>query len=158
MDLTTIECNIIKRLKTSELFQGMDIDVFPVNFEEYNFTSSYGCVLIKYNGEDLSEPEELAMVEQTDTYSYIVYLGLRSMNDLSEAYPLIKEIKDLLTGYKINKCKLYPSSIKHVGKVNYNDHYWAITFKFKMPNVSRFEENNIIKFYSNPLGYAEGSN
>lgn len=142
-----IEKAILEKLKSSEMFKGMDIEPFPVDFENYNFTSALGCLLVKYNQEDFSEPETLAATVQTDTYSFYIYLGLRSLTLLNEAYPVIQEVKDLLTGYEINGKKLYPTNIKHIGKINYDDHFWALTFKLKLPNSSKYEQNNVIPLW-----------
>lgn len=142
-----IENAILERLKSSEMFEGMDIEQFPANFEDYNFTSSMGCILVKYNQEDFSEPETLSATVQTDTYSFCIYLGLRSLTLLNEAHPVIQEIKDLLTGYEINGKKLYPTNIKHIGKINYDDHFWALTFKLKLPNSSKYEKNKVFHLW-----------
>lgn len=141
-----IENAILKRLESSDMFKGMDIESFPANFENYHFTSALGCLLVKYNQEDFSEPETLAATVQTDTYSFCIYLGLRSLTLLNEANPVIQEIKDLLTGFQINGKKLYPTNIKHIGKINYSDHFWALTFKLKLTNSSQYEKNKVIQF------------
>lgn len=139
--LGLIENQIIQRLKSSDMFKGMDIEPFPADFENYNFLSDLGCMLIRYNGEDFTEPETLGATVQTDTYSFTIYLGMRSLTLMNEAYPVIKEIKDLLTGYKINESKMYPASIRYAGKINYSDNFWALTFKTKQTNASGYENN-----------------
>lgn len=142
-----IENAIIERLKSSEVFDGMDIESFPANFEDYHFTSALGCLLVKYTQEDLTEPETLAATIQTDTYSFCIYLGLRSLTLLNEAYPIIQEVKDLLTGFEVNGKKLYPTNIKHIGKINYDDHFWALTFKLKLTTSSRYEKNEVLRLW-----------
>lgn len=139
--LEKIEKEILKKLRSCEMFRGMDIEPFPANFEDYNFTSSLGCLLVRYNGEDISQPELVGSLAQTDTYSYVVYCGLRSLSTLNEAYPIIDEIKHTLTSFKINGKELYPQSIKYAGKINYSDNFWALTFKIKMPFISKNSKN-----------------
>lgn len=150
--LGVIERKITEKLESSQLLCGMNIEPFPAEFEDYNFTSALGCILIQYAGEDFDEPETLSLTAQTDTYSYIVYVGLRSLSSLNEAYPVLKEVKDLLTGLRIDGVnkddefsapasgkELYPVSIKYAGKINYNDNFWSMTFKINLPNASKYE-------------------
>lgn len=144
-----IEKRIIEMLQNSEIFDGMDIQSFPANFEDYNFTSSLGCILVKYNGEDLTEPETLGATVQTDTYSYSVFVGLRSLTVLSEGYPILNEVKDLLTGFRVNGKKLYPTSVKYSGKINYNDNFWNLTFKIKLTNATRYDHKVIPGLWEN---------
>lgn len=144
-----IENKIIERLCQSEMLKGFDIESFPANFEEYNFTSSLGCILVCFNGEDFSEPETLSATVQTDTYLYTVYLGLRSLSVLSEANPTMHEIKSLLTGYRVNGKPLYPVNIKYVGKINSSDNFWSLTFKTKQSNASQYDHNVIPAIWTN---------
>ena len=146
-----IENEIIEKLRTSEMFEGMDIDSFPAQFEDYSFLSALGCLLVQYNGQSFTDPETLAKVSQTDTYTYIIYVGLRSLSFLREGFPVIEEVKDILTGFVINGGKLYPTSIDYVGKPNPTDNFWKVTFKLKLPNASRYERNNVYEMYNNPL-------
>ena len=143
--IETIENAIIERLKSDPDFKGMDIEPFPANFEEYNFTSEFGCILVRYAGETLSDPQTLTITTQTNNYTFKIALGLRYLTLLKEAHPFITKIKQLLTGYVINGKRLFVSDINYAGKVNKSDNFWEITVKIILPYAS--QKDNIVPIW-----------
>ena len=153
--IETIEDAIIERLKSENDFAGMDIEPFPANFEEYNFTSEFGCILVRYAGETLSEPQTLTVTTQSDNYTFKIALGLRFLTYLKQAYPFLKKIKELITGYQVNGKRLYISDINYSGKINKSDNFWEITVKILLPYAS--QKDNIVPLWFTQAEVNEGA-
>lgn len=150
MILDKIENEIIAKLKPLKLFNGFQIEPYPIEFKKFAFTSAKGCILVKYNGSDYTKPQTLNVVTQDETLEYAVFLGLRYLKNYRDAYPYLEEIKKNLTGMKIYGKKLYPHTREFVERIN-GDVFWGYVFRITLPTqevIDNDDDKNIIPLWS----------
>lgn len=130
-----IEKLILEKIKQSRKFRGFDIEPFPENFEDYQFSSARGCVLVKYDGSEYSKPQTINFVRQDETLEFSVMLGFRYARTLKEVYPYIKNIKKILTGLDVFPGKkLYPKKRQYIGHIK-GDLYYGYVFAVTVPST-----------------------
>lgn len=145
--LDVIENTIIEQLNTSKLLKGFSIDAEPADFRDYPFTSELGCVLVTYDNTSYSNPQTLSTITQEDTHTFKLIIGLRyfKTNRVSESYPVLKEVKRLLTGLRISSGKLYPTKCQYIGKFE-RTHYYSYSFAIKLTSVGDTHIDNVLPF------------
>lgn len=139
-----VENQILKTIGESEILKGWTIQSFPENFKAFHFTSLLGCILVRYNGSDYSKPSTIGAVSQTETLEFSIVVGLRYIQKLNEAYPILKELYNNLTGLWINNEKLYPVQCEYLGHIN-DDIFYDYRFKIALPISSPSDKNNVFK-------------
>lgn len=144
--LETIENAIIYKLEAT--FKEYQIESFPADFDSYSFTSAKGCMLVRYDGSTYSKPQTLCVVTQDETYQFSVITGLRYLKKYNEAYPIVKQIKKILTGLNVSGKKLYPKKRSFLSKIG-KDLYWGYVFSVTMPTQEEIDEDKIIPFWTN---------
>lgn len=141
-----IEKKIIETLEKSGLFMGFDIKPFPEDFDNYNFLSAKGCLLVRYDGSIYSEPETLSSLTQSETYEFSVIAGIRYQETLSKNYPVLENIKDELKGLKIREGKLYPKKRMFLGQKN-RATYYGYVFAVNLKSFDSPKNNNVIDLF-----------
>ena len=126
--LEEIENKIIEKLITA--LPNFDVDSFPIDFKNYNFLNHDGCVLLKFQSGNFSEPETIWKNVQTETFEYKVILGFRYLKKISDSYKKIKEIKALLQGLLIFQHKITLKSERPEG-IDSGDFWYSITINLK---------------------------
>ncbi|MDD3236811.1 MAG: Gp37 family protein [Candidatus Gastranaerophilales bacterium] len=142
--LETIETAIIDALKP--IFDKFQIESFPADFDSYNFTSAKGCMLVRYDGSIYSKPQTINLVTQDETLEFSVITGLRSLKKYKDAYPILKQVKDTLTGLVINGKKLYPVKKAFLEKIT-KDLYWGVSFAITLPTQEVSKESNVVPLW-----------
>lgn len=122
--LDTIEKTLNKIL--SKNFEGFEIDSFPAKFEDYNFTSHNGCLLIRYEGSDFSNQNTITAVNQSETYTYSIIAGFRFCNSSKDCNKWIKLIKQVLQGYLINGYRTVIKRIRFLDEIE-GDFWYGCT-------------------------------
>lgn len=142
-----IEEQILKQLKSLELFKGFTIDSEPADYSNYDFISERGCLLVSYNNTSFSDPQTLSTITQEAAYTFKVILGLRYLrtDTLKAGYPYLQEIKRGLTGLRISSGKLYPTKLEYIGKLD-RTHYYSYTFAIKLTETGDPQIDNVLPF------------
>lgn len=119
--------------KLKKVFNNFAIDDYPDDFNKYNFTAPDGCLLVRYDASTFSTPEAIDIISQDETLEFALFIGLR-YKKFKECYPYLKQIKNALTGLKINGSKLFAKKCQFIKKIK-SDFWWAYTF-----NLNSFTE------------------
>ena len=127
-----IENRIIEQLQKNEFFNGWTVEAFPEDFKSYNFTSAMGCLLVRFNGADYTKPETLNAVVQHETSEFSIAIGLRYINSLKEAHPVLREVYKTLTGTSLMNEKIYPKSCNYLGHLK-GDVFYDFVFNITLP-------------------------
>ena len=107
-------------------FEGFDVESFPAKFDEYNFTSHNGCLLIRYDGSSFSNQNTLLAANQSETYNYSIIMGLRYEN-FKACYKWIKQLKNTLLGFTVCGYRIVLKQIKFLDEIN-SDLWWGVSF------------------------------
>lgn len=145
--IETIENKILVTLQQAEMFKGMEIEPFPEDFDHYNFISELGCLLVRYDGSNYSEPTTLVNVTQEETYEFSVIVGIRYQDNLQKNYPVLDEIKRVLTGVRIREGKLYPKKRKFLGQKDRTT-YYGYVFAITLQSFEEMKPDNVIEMFS----------
>lgn len=145
--IETIENQIIEALKQNKNFKGFEIAPFPEDFDDYRFLSAEGCMLVRYDGSIFSGPETLSAVTQSETYEFSIITGVRYQETLSKNYPILKGIKETLTGFQIREGKLYPKKCKYLGQKN-RACYYGHVFAIKLKSFDKQKNSNIVELFN----------
>ena len=97
--IQTVETIILDTIKNE--FQNFDVESFPVDFSNYHFTSSLGCILVKFNSAEFNEQNTIWNVNQDYTLSFDIISGYRGLTTYNEVYPLQQNLKNILQGLEI---------------------------------------------------------
>lgn len=128
--------------------KGFAIESFPADFDKYRFTAAEGCHLVRYDASSFSKPNTVHAVCQDETLEFSIISGFRYLAKYSDAYALLKRIKNCLTGLKINGQKLYPKKREYIDKVN-GDIYWGYVFNITLSTSENivYEPDNLITMF-----------
>lgn len=126
---------------------GYIVESFPEDFDKYQFTAPKGCHLVRYDISTFSKPQTVHAVCQDETLEFSIISGFRSLTEYSDAYALLKRIKNCLTGLKINGKRLYPKKREYIDRIK-GDIYWGYVFNITLPTSEtiEYEPDNLISF------------
>lgn len=145
-NIEIVENAIYERLKNSKEFDGFDIEPYPVDISKFDFVSSKGCILVRYEASNFTAPETLYVVNQTETLEFSVFVGLRYLKKYKDSYKALKQIKRLLTGLSIKGKRLYPKRRQFVDLVK-GDLYWGYTFVIELPEMEDVTLDNVVPIW-----------
>jgi hypothetical protein len=126
----TVENKIIEVLKLN--FSDFDVESFPANFENYNFTSSKGCMLIKFVNTLYSSQTTVWDVNQDSTVNFEIISCYRSMDNYGQIHKPQQKLKDTLQGLEILGRKIILIKEEFLKEKN-TDLYCKLTFKIDIP-------------------------
>lgn len=127
--LDNIENALIENIKN--IYPNFDVDSFPLDFDQYDFTNHDGCALIKYQNSTFSQQNTVWEVSQDETYEYKILVGLRYLRKFSEANSVISNLKKILQGLLIVNHKATLKTVKIEG-VDNGDLWFSITINLKL--------------------------
>gem|GEM_PF-4916459 len=133
--INLIENTITEALKKK--FTESQIDSFPVNFEDYSFTSYDSCILIRFEDASFSSQKSITRVNSMQTYNLTVFAGIRYAMKHSESYPFLKEIKKVLNGLPILSKRLVLSRIKFEAEIS-GDLWYSFSVNIELPVIDEY--------------------
>ena len=145
-NMELVEDCIIERLKKANEFKGFDVMPYPLDITKFDFVSSKGCLLVKYEASSFTTPQNLYVTDQTETMEFSVFAGLRYLKNYKDAYKPVEQIKKVLTGLSIKGKRLYPKRRQFVDFIK-GDIYWGYTFVIELPTAENIEQNNVIPLW-----------
>lgn len=149
-NIDVIEDAILERLHSSKELDGFTIESYPKDILNFDFASSTGCVLVRYEASSFTAPQALGSVSQDETFEFSVFLGLRYLRNFKESYPHILVIKKLLTGLQIKGKRLYPKKRQFVDLIK-GDMYWGYSFNITLPTQEEPNLDNVVPLWQNSL-------
>lgn len=126
-----VETEILSNLKTK--FTDFDIENYPVNFDNYHFTSSKGCLLIKFLNTEFLEQNTIWEVNQEANLTFEIISVYRGMDNYSQIHYPQEQIKQTLQGMEIAGRRLILVKEEFLKEVN-TDLYCKIVCRIKFPN------------------------
>ena len=140
-----IENTIITELKKH--FWQSEVDSFPVDFEKYNFLSYHSCILVRFEGSDISNQNTIVSVNANETYNFTIFAAKRYAKKYSDCYPFLKCIKAKLNGLSVLSKRLILSQIKFEDEIS-GDLWYSFSTKVTLPIVDEHKDlsaaNNVI--------------
>lgn len=129
--IEAVENEILSNLKTN--FADFDVENYPTNFENYHFTSSKGCFLIKFLKTDFSEQNTVWEVNQEMNVTFEIISIYRGMDNYSQIYYPQEQLKQTLQGLEIAGRKITLVKEEFLKEVN-TDLYCKLICSIKFPN------------------------
>ena len=126
----TIENSILGILK--ENFSDFDVESFPSNFENYHFTSSKGCILVKFSNTVFSAQTTVWEVEQNAVTTFEIISCYRSLDNYGQIHYPQQRIKDILQGMEILGRKIILEKEEFIKEKN-TDLYLKLVCKIEHP-------------------------
>lgn len=126
-----VETEILSNLKTK--FTDFDIANYPVNFDNYHFTSSKGCLLIKFLNTEFLEQNTIWEVNQEANLTFEIISVYRGMDNYSQIHYPQDQIKQTLQGMEIAGRRIILVKEEFLKEVN-TDLYCKIVCRIKFPN------------------------
>lgn len=128
--LEQIELTLKEKIKS--IFESFDVVSFPTNFKDFSFTSSSGCVLLRYDASAFSNQQSVWQVTQEETYEYTIFLGVRSCYNFEESYPYLEKLKLALQGLQVNGFKVILKKRSFVEEIS-GDLWWGLIVNLTLP-------------------------
>lgn len=126
MDIGLIEKALIEHLQSH--FKDFDVESFPAKFEDYTFSSSVGCLLVKYDKTDYSAQKSIWEVAQDTTCKWTIVAGYRSLQTLGSIHEPQKKLKDCIRGFEVDGYKFILESEQFEAEIN-GDLYCSLSIK-----------------------------
>ena len=93
------ENEILNCLKSN--FPDFDVESYPSDFETHFFTSSKGCLLVKFVSTVFSPQVTVWEVEQESSTTFEIISCYRSMDNYGQIHAPQQKLKDVLQGLEI---------------------------------------------------------
>lgn len=143
MLISDIENAIITRLqdKVTDLI----VETFPNNpddYIEYEFVHPIGAVLVYYAGSGYSNTKSISSIVQDELAKFGMTIMIRNLDLKKGCYKYLDQVKNALTGYKIDGCKkMYPLKSELLSE---KDGIWqyGITFAISKPSTEEEDESD----------------
>lgn len=126
----TVETTVLNALKTN--FPDFDVESFPSDFENYHFTSSKGCILVKFVNTIFSNQTTVWDVEQNASSTFEIISCYRSMDNYGQIHYPQQNIKDTLQGLEILGRKITLEKEEFLKEKN-TDLYCKLVCKIEHP-------------------------
>jgi len=123
-----IESSILEALKAD--FPTFDVVSFPVDFENYSFTSPTGCMLVKFSQTNFNEQYTLWEVNQEGDTLFEIISGYRGLNNYGELHAPLQNLKNSLQGLEVLGRKIILIKEEFLKEIN-TDLFCKITCKIK---------------------------
>ncbi|MBR1754019.1 hypothetical protein IJ732_04205 [bacterium] len=126
----TVETEILSVLKSN--FLDFDVENFPVNIDNYHFTSSKGCFLVKFLSTEFLEQNTIWEVNQETNVTFEIISIYRGMDNYSQIHYPQENLKQILQGFEISGRKITLVKEEFLKEVN-TDLFCKLTCKIKFP-------------------------
>lgn len=118
----------------AENFQEFDVMPFPVNFEEFTYTSSAGCFLTRFENMVFQVQNTLTAVNCNTDYNFTVFFSARYLQNHSEAYKFLKKLIKTLNGLDILNKRLTLKKLVFEDEIN-GDLWYSLGVCVNLPTV-----------------------
>ncbi len=140
-----VENSISKTLL--ENFPEFDVQPFPVDFEQFNYTSSVGCFLTRFENMVFQAQSTLTAVNCNVDYNFTVFFSARYLQNHREAYQFLKKIIRLLNGLNILNKRLTLKKLAFEDEIN-GDLWYSLGVCINLPVV---DENKNLSISDDPI-------
>lgn len=135
--LELIENTILEALRAN--FKESEIESFPSNFDDYNFTSYDSCILVRFENSDIQAQNALTRVNAMETYNFTVFICCRFAKIHSDCYPFLHEIKKVLNGLSIMSKRLILSGRRFEEDIS-GDLWYSYSLKITLPVIDEHSD------------------
>lgn len=144
MSIENLENAIISRLQTK--VTDLIVETFPNNPDEYEFVHPIGVILVFYTGSAYSKTKSISNIVQDELAEFGITIMIRNLDLKKGCYKYLDQVKNTLTGYKIDNCKkMYPTKSKILSEDGGIWQY-GITFAIPMQSTEEYEEEEKANF------------
>ena len=126
----TLIDEIIRILKLK--FLDFDVENFPTNIQNYHFTSSKGCLLVKFKHTEFLEQNTIWDVNQESRVTFEIIAIYRGMDNYSQIHEPQQKLKEVLQGLEITGRKVVLVKEEFLKEVN-TDIYCSLVCEINFP-------------------------
>jgi hypothetical protein len=135
--IDTIEKTILKKL--SSIFKEYEIDSFPVDFEQFVFTSPKGCLLLRYENHSVSEQTTLNAVNANKTYNFTLFAAVRYARKHTDCYQLLTDLERTLNGLTVLNKRISVKNGKFETEIN-GDLWYSFQINITLPLKDEYSD------------------